>query len=95
MSRLYIENLSVRSWNSEIKMGRDFSLADGGHEVQTPFTFGSIRALHLFGMILISLSIISMAIFSCGEYDNGSNKSRRSDDHDANTIGACCTEDYI
>ncbi|KAH1218575.1 hypothetical protein HKD37_13G038030 [Glycine soja] len=78
-------------------MGRDFSLgAYGDHEVEiTPFTFGLIMALHVFGMILISLSIISMAIFSCGEYDNGSNKSRRSDDHDANTIGACCTEDYI
>ncbi|RDY12431.1 hypothetical protein CR513_02781, partial [Mucuna pruriens] len=68
-------------------MYRDFSLIDGDHAVETHLTFGS-RALYLFGMILISLSIISMAILSCGEYD-GSNKSRRRDGvHDGSGGGS-------
>ncbi|KAK7324675.1 hypothetical protein VNO77_28426 [Canavalia gladiata] len=57
-------------------MGRDLFLIDDDHVVETHLRFG-LKALHLFGVILISLSVISLVILSCGEYDDSIRPRRR------------------
>ncbi|KAL2331623.1 hypothetical protein Fmac_019204 [Flemingia macrophylla] len=63
-------------------MGEDFSY----------LRFGSM-ALHLFGMILISLSIITFAILSCGEYEDSNRPRRREGGHNSGGGAECCIGD--
>ncbi|QHO31467.1 uncharacterized protein DS421_8g241770 [Arachis hypogaea] len=61
-------------------MGNHFLTLQGGHDhaEEVKIALG-LRVLYLFGVFLISLSIISMAIFSCGENGDSNTPRRRRD----------------
>jgi hypothetical protein len=62
------------------QMVRDFGALVGAHDDDAGIAFESLGSLLLLGMIIMSLSIISMIIFPCGHDDNESGRfNRRSD----------------
>jgi hypothetical protein len=61
-------------------MARDFGALVGAHDDDAGIALESSGSLLLLGMIIMSLLIISTAIFPCGHDDNESGRfSRRSD----------------
>jgi hypothetical protein len=61
-------------------MARDFGALIGAHDDDAGITFESSSSLLLLGMIIMSLSIISMVIFPCGHDDNESGRFNRRND---------------
>ncbi|KAJ6353156.1 hypothetical protein OIU76_002212 [Salix suchowensis] len=56
-------------------MAREFVVHEGSVHSEAGFLLGSSEAFLLLCMIVVSLSIISMVIFACG--DSNSGKGRR------------------
>ncbi|KAJ6333503.1 hypothetical protein OIU77_009385 [Salix suchowensis] len=52
-------------------MAREFLVHEGSVHSETGFLLGSSEAFLLLCMIVVSLSIISMVIFACGDSSGG------------------------
>ncbi|KAB5534027.1 hypothetical protein DKX38_017113 [Salix brachista] len=55
----------------EIKMAREFLVHEGSVHSEAGSLLGSSEAFLLLCMIVVSLSIISMVIFACGDSNSG------------------------
>uniref|UniRef100_A0A2K2AG19 Uncharacterized protein n=1 Tax=Populus trichocarpa TaxID=3694 RepID=A0A2K2AG19_POPTR len=58
-------------------MAREFIVHDGSVHSETGFLLDSSEAFLLLCMIVVSLSIISMVIFACGDSGSGRGGGRR------------------
>ncbi|KAJ6769876.1 hypothetical protein OIU79_020686 [Salix purpurea] len=58
----------------EIKMAREFLVHEGSVHSEAGSLLGSSEAFLLLCMIVVSLSIISMVIFACGDSNSGGGK---------------------
>ncbi|KAE8075718.1 hypothetical protein FH972_014411 [Carpinus fangiana] len=58
-------------------MARDFGALVGAHVDDAGIALGSSGGLLLLGMIIMSLSIISMLIFACGDDNSGTPRNRQ------------------
>jgi len=58
------------------QMARDFGAPVGAHDDDAGIALESSCSLFLLGMIIMSVSIISMVIFACGHYNKKSSSSR-------------------
>jgi hypothetical protein len=59
-------------------MARDFGALLGAHVDDVGIALESSGGLLLLGMIIMSLSIISMAIFACSDYDSNTSRKKKS-----------------
>ncbi|KAK9265915.1 hypothetical protein L1049_021409 [Liquidambar formosana] len=70
-------------------MARDFVYLGSSHADEVGLVQQTSGSLILFCMIIMSLSIISMVIFACGDSGSGSPSKKRRDDGGGGGGGGC------